>query len=174
MSAQVSFQADEIPAHGGGPWPFIFVGPDGAAVFADTRTEIVDAMIDCYLDMLDPVSMDDQALEARLDSLASLGSQAQAGILASLADQEDILPALDDNKLTALFAPKDSWPIPIASWNEQIPLLLLVTNFAPYTEVPAPSGDAIIWLDPTTETSYIDSLAKLGVGELHVPIPAAG
>ena len=174
MSAQVSFQADEIPAHGGGPWPFVFVGPDGAAVFSDTRTEIVDAMIDCYPAVLDPLSMDDQALEARIDSLASLGSQAQAGILASLSDQEELLPLLDDVKLTALFAPKDSWPIPITTWDEQIPLLLLATNFAPFTETPAPSGERIIWLDPTTETTYLDALSKLGVGELHVPIPAAG
>ena len=174
MPARVSYTADEIPVHYSGPWPFVFVVPDGTAVFADTRTEIVDAVIDGYGSLPEPDGEDDPAFEARIDSLAGLGSQAQAGILAGLDDGEDILPRLDDGKLTALFTPKDSWPIPILSWDEQIPLILLVTNFEPYTVEPAPSGERIVWLDPTTETGYLDSLAKLGVGELHVPIPAAG
>ncbi|MDA8342412.1 MAG: hypothetical protein M0007_09350, partial [Actinomycetota bacterium] len=47
-------------------------------------------------------------------------------------------------------------------WTCPIPLVLFVTDYAPYSARPTPSGN-IIWIDPTTELTFMDSLNALGV-----------
>jgi hypothetical protein len=48
-----------------------------------------------------------------------------------------------------------------------VPLVLMTSDYVPFTERPAPTGN-IFWLDPTTELTYLRSLDRLGVMKLLV------
>ncbi len=49
-----------------------------------------------------------------------------------------------------------------ARWVASTPLVLVTTFFAPFTLRPRPEGDALVWLDPMTEETFVRSLAAAG------------
>ena len=69
--------------------------------------------------------------------------------------------------------PKDGEVLEFEEWTSNTPMLLLATNYAPYTEVIPPEGDAIVWLNPHDERTFLMSLHRLGIGELWVNNEAA-
>lgn len=171
MTAVLSTSPTDIPLHADGTaYPFVFVNPAGVAIFGDSRTDIISAIIPGYEDLTGPVNGEDLSLEARLDSLTDLGNQWQAAILAAHAEEDPgEAAALSDDALTALLAPKHV-PLVFGQWNVTVPLLLLANNYAPYTDLPAPTGPAIVWIDGYTERDYLVALEALGAGELHTQV----
>jgi hypothetical protein len=78
------------------------------------------------------------------------------------ADKDDIIRAvlcLDKKCLPNLEFCNNKWSYPV-------PLALNTMMFKPYNELKKPTGN-IIWIDPTDELSYIQSLAKAGIIELE-------
>jgi hypothetical protein len=75
------------------------------------------------------------------------------------AETEDTLIALS----------MDKWEMfdEIAEWNHKVPLVLVATGYAPYNSTPRPTGN-VLWLDPFTETTYLETLAEIGLIELMV------
>lgn len=55
------------------------------------------------------------------------------------------------------------------TWNRVVPLVLVSSDYHPYTLVPAPTGN-IIWLDPRTEESLLRT--AITAGALQVVSPA--
>ncbi len=152
----------------GEPFHCAFVRSDGSAVFADTLTEITAAVIDGYPIAINPdgpTVENDEALIARLDSLAehAAGAQAIAAADATAAGRK-----FSEDELTAMFTEKDR-AVAIAEWrDEQTPLLLLATSYAPYTATALPAGAAVTILDPSTERTYLEALASITGSELLI------
>lgn len=159
MVAVVSTDAVHVPPHPEGErWLVVWVGPDGNAVFADSMTDVIGEIIPGYLD-LDDEDEDDLALDARIVALAQASSRAQAARLAAEPDHP-----LSEDELNVALLPKQQAP-DITAWNPALPLLLLTTHYAPYTDEPRPEG-AIVWMDPSTELTFLASLQKVGFGEM--------
>lgn len=144
------------------PWLVVWNSRSGDAIFADSLSDIVAVLIPGYAE-LDDEHEDDLHLQARIDALAPLASQAQALVLADLASR-DI--HLTEAELTAAMRDKEH-SAGISRWNPAEPLVLLTTVYEPFTDEPRPEG-SILWLDPTNEAAFLGSLAKLGEGELWV------
>lgn len=162
MVAVVAHDAIKQPAHpDGDKWLVVWVAPDGRAIFADSITDVIGEVITGYADLDDSDPNADPHLEARIATLASLGSSAQAAIL-----QHDGAEHFTEEELTALLTPKEL-PVGIETWNPSTPLLLLTTTYAPFTEHKVPEG-SVVWLDPVTEVTFLSAMQTLGYGELWV------
>lgn len=151
-----------LPAREDGtPWPFAMT-TDEHTVFADSATELVGHLIDGYDQIDDSDEGHDQALSARAGAAAGIAAQMQAVIAASLTEQRKFDPqAESEETLTAIFSDRETFVADFGSWDHEVPLILVRTGYAPYTDRPAPSGN-IGWIDPATETTLLRSLDALG------------
>lgn len=152
-------------------FPFAFLANDNTLIGADSLTGLCESMISGYseLEGLDE-RLGDPWLEARAAALTSLADTTQAVLLdQALSQHPDPRPVLSEEELTALLHPKGEEVLEFAEWpHDDIPLLLMATSYAPYSEIPAPSGDGIIWLNPHDERRFVDSIARLGLGTLYI------
>lgn len=51
--------------------------------------------------------------------------------------------------------------------NADVPLVLVATEYAPYGTAVKPAGN-VMWVDPFTETTFLDTLSEIGIVELLV------
>ncbi|MHA3723734.1 hypothetical protein ACXR2T_07630 [Leucobacter sp. HY1910] len=148
---------------------FVFVtdGEDRQAICSDTLTGLCEAFIEGY-DTLPEMTEDfDPHLAARLDVLSGFADTLQAGILAAIeGEQPDFLAALSEDQVTALMHPKDAEILKFEAWESEIPLVLMAHQYMPYSDVPAPEGDAIVWLNAHDERRFLASLELMGLGQL--------
>ncbi len=120
---------------------------------AQTASELVDELIDGHSE-----ANDDQRLLLRARFLAEHANAVQATILADVAHHYE----LDEDALTVLLHDRDRETIAFDRWDSDIPLLLITTGYMPFTDRPRPAGDSILWLDPSTETSFLRSISSIG------------
>ncbi len=167
MAFIVSHNPTEIPVRAdGAKWVWAFATGSGQAVFADTLSEIIAQIIPGYGDLPESDWTEDAHLEARIDSLGAFLTQCQELIVASLEQAGKIdTSALSDDDWTVLFSPKNGPVLVFDAWTAGIPLLLLASSYKPYTQIERPSGNQIVWLDPVTESSYLESLNTIGAGD---------
>jgi hypothetical protein len=173
----------------GGPWPYAAVGLSGDTYFADSVTEIIEATLPGYADLkfVDDAGNvefidegNDVALVMRYDDLIGYATGLQQSIAGTAIERGDFDPTLvGEDVLTALFAerivPFEGVPLTDDAndprvnleWDLEVPLVLMTSDYVPFTERPAPTGN-IFWLDPTTELTYLRSLDRLGVMKLLV------
>ncbi|ACV79023.1 hypothetical protein [Nakamurella multipartita] len=174
---------------GGDPFPFLMRhGTDLTG--AETRTELLGALIPGYADLPDTQVGHDEALGQRWEQAVATAAAVQAGLVAGATAAGEFDPAaVGEDVLTALLGDRDQpftgLPIPgpvdepgggdstdegpvSFDWPADLPPLILVaTDYAPYTSAPRPHGNVVL-LDPHTETTYLDSLAELGLIRLFV------
>lgn len=133
-------------------------------VLADSLTEIVGVILDGYEEA---VAADDDAalLEARIAALAQLAGAVQAQLAAELADSSGG-EGVPEEVLQVLLAPKDGRIVELDEWPLPVPLLVLSTQYAPYSPVPVPAGSMVLVLDPVSERGFLDALQTLGFGVL--------
>jgi hypothetical protein len=87
-----------------------------------------------------------------------------------------------------LLTTRHAGPVVIDAWSAPVPLVLVNTHYAPYTEQSRPEerGGRIVWLDTTDDETYLNSVALAGEiflavrveeesepGETPEPAPAA-
>lgn len=186
---------DELPAlyrPDGGDYPFLMLHGE-EFTGADTRTELVGAMLPGYADLPDSPHGDDEATQQRWEQAVATATEIQTGLLAGAAATGSFDPAdAGEDTLTALLQDKDipfiglpvkgagttaadeqGVPPVTLQWPDSLPPLVLVaTDYAPYTTAPRPHGNVLL-LDPHTETTWLDSLAEMGLIRLWVEEPAA-
>ena len=155
----------------GASWPFaLLVGDD--TVYADTRTELVAHVIPGYVDFAGDEAGDVLAFLARVDSAAGIVAEVQAVVLASATEDGDFV-AEDESEiiLTALLTPRGTGLIDGVEfggvWTHEVPLLLLTTDYAPFTESVPITGN-VEYFDPSNETTYLEGLQSFGFVELFV------
>lgn len=162
MVAVVAHDAIRKPTHPDGQmWLVVWVSPDGRAIFADSITDVVNEIIPGYADLDDTDMTKDEHLEARIGTLAHLGGNAQAVMVADEGSD-----GFTEVELTAMLTSKEL-SAGVDSWNPAVPLVLLTTSYTPFTDVAQPEG-SIVWLDPTSEVGFLNSMQTLGYGELWV------
>lgn len=138
-------------------WRYAAIGADGTATLAESATEMVADFIDGYAGLDDK-----QALEKRWDVLVMLANAAQRHYVSLAVQNGDlVLDTAGEHILTALFSDR-SRPYLSDKWDGLTPLVLIATDYSPYTDRPAPKGK-IVWVNPETEVSFLRALDTLDV-----------
>jgi hypothetical protein len=131
--------------------------------FSDSTSDLVGAIIPGY----ELSTGDDEALIARWQCAAATATQVQQ-LMAAAAGLDP--GAEDEPTLTAIFTDRAS-PLPAGSltggaWDHEVPLVLLATDYQPFTGAPAPRGNAL-FIDSSTERAFLRTLSVLGVCEFY-------
>lgn len=154
----------------GEDYRLIIVGPE-EIVFGDGYEELVAALIDDE-DYLGATV--EQKLAIRHDLAVSLATQIQAGVVLSLNESGTLDPeALTEPEINLLLNSKDAPYEADGEWSAKdtsgaiIPLFLVTTHYAPFTETPRVVGEDVVYIDPTDEEKLIRTLSALEVIELY-------
>ncbi|MGY6496626.1 MAG: hypothetical protein ACXIUP_00190 [Microcella sp.] len=131
--------------------PVVITLPDGSVVATTTLDEALAELIDGYVDTA--AGDDAAAFTARREFAEQFAARRRDMFAAAVAG---VLPE------EALLGGE-----PISA--NQVPQVLVTTDFAPHTDAQAPDG-FVEWVNPTTEVSLLLSLHK--VGEITVAIAA--
>ena len=176
------------PGHpDGAEWLYLVMWPNGDLVYSDNLSEVCVEAIqdDRYKDLLgdDSDEAHDECLVIRYEELVNLASKVQAWMVEEGADRGAIdLANAGEDVLTALFQDRR---VPFAGvwrdgarsfeWTEDVPLVAVATDYAPFTARPVPTG-RVVMLDPSSEMGFCLSLAALGLFEFYtkaeLPVPA--
>lgn len=156
---------EELPVReDGSAYPFALVYLD-RTILAETRTELVGQLIPDYQDIAEGAAGDAEALWSRYSSAVAIAGQWQQVLAANATEEGTFDTAVETEEvLTAIFTPREEKPVVTGPWEHKVPLILVRSSYVPYTSVEAPEGN-IQWVDPYTETTFMDSLAALGVIE---------
>lgn len=144
--------------------PFLLLDlANGTEITGDTRSEIVDQVVAGHADPPEGLDGDTARFELRLGELIAIANRVQALAMSDVDPSE-----LDEEVLTALFHDRATDVVEVEDWPEGLPpLVLIATNYAPYSEVPAPEGNVVL-LDPKDETTFLESVVRAGIAQLYV------
>ncbi|WP_159599117.1 hypothetical protein [Agromyces humi] len=158
MASLVTEEIDHVLKDDGTPWPFALNTGD-RTVYADTLTDLAAELIPGYAELPDSYDGDVDAFIARVHAASMIANRSQAQLIA--ATEWFDLAAANEEVATALLAPRGQATNQYAgNWDGPVPLVLVSTDYAPYTDVPLPTGD-VSFIDPTDEQTFIHSLADL-------------
>lgn len=157
----ISTDPRDIPTHEDGtPYAVALATPD-ATIGADTYDELLAQLIPDY-----PAAQTTEEDVARADALRFAYLAQEADHLQAMAVEQAAAAGFLGSDATdevkwLLSAPRTGHiAVPGGSWEiTQLPLVLLTTNYEPFSAEPAPVGAGILWLDPTDARTYITSLA---------------
>jgi hypothetical protein len=157
-----------LPVHEDGT-PFAFAAFLGEnIIMGDSRTDIVAGIIDGYGDIPDTEEGHLEALVARYEFAVGTADIHQQIIAAEKLNSGEFDHTVEDEGiLTSIFSSRRERQPEMASWDHPVPLVLVGTDYAPYTTLPRPEGN-VQWIDPYNETTLLASLAALDLIELHV------
>jgi len=150
-----------------------------AQATANTLTEMIGHLIPGYTDL-----ENDDATLARYTCAALTVAQIQQLAAAQATDAGTFDPEhADEPTLTAIFASRTAaapphtalTPRPLdlpelglpLQWTCPVPLFLTSTDYAPYTDLPRPTGN-VFWVDPANEHTFLTTLAAIGVIAFYV------
>ncbi len=135
--------------------------------YADTATELCGLLIPGYAELED----DTEQAAARIHFAVGMQVQLQAA-MASEADLEACSPA----ERELLLGPRHVPPA-VASWEADVPPVLVDVFYEPLGELPRPAGrprgggepdSNLIWLSPSDEVELLSSLHRAGLVVLAV------
>lgn len=130
---------------------------------SDSLTELTGALISGY-----NVEDEKVALEQRYSAAVSLVNARQAEVAVEAAEAGEAIDDYTEEQLTALFTTRDEViTVPGDTWESAIPLLLIATDYAPYTDRVKPVGN-VKFVDPLNERTFLGSLSDIGALTLHV------
>lgn len=154
----------------GDDYPYIMVGAD-KIIFSEGFGDLTAALFDDvdYLD-LDPTAQ----LEHRHGLAVAVATSAQGGVVSHLTESGTLdLDSLDETQINLIFNSKENSYESDGDWSATdsagatIPLFLVSTMYAPFTEIEKITGEDVTYLDPTDEEKFIRSLAGVGIVELY-------
>ncbi|TDD13157.1 hypothetical protein [Nonomuraea diastatica] len=123
-------------------------------LYADSPAEILGVLLPGY-QQEDPHRQEQRRIRAAVDVQVALQAQlnVDSGALAQCTAEQRAI----------LLGDRDQPPSP-ATWTAPVPLVLVTTFYAPGGALTRPAGtdDAMVWLDPSTEWSLLESLAAAG------------
>jgi len=165
MPATITTEPDRetmLPARpDGSPWPLLLVHGD-RVTGADTAGQLLAELIPGYDRLPDDDTGHDEALWARYESAVATATELQETLLAAAAENGDFDAATaDEAVLTALLTDKTT-PHAEPAWRQRVPLVLIDTDYQPFTPRPRPDG-RVIYLRPAQEHDYLASLAEAGL-----------
>lgn len=130
--------------------------------FSDALSDLVGTIIPGYGDL-----DDDAALIARWQCAAATATQVQqliacAASLDPAAETEDVLTAIFTDRAN----PLPDGLLTAGAWTHEVPLILLATDYEPFTAARTPRGN-VQFIDSSTERAFLRTLAGLGVHQFH-------
>lgn len=154
---------DAFTREDGSHWHAAIVHQDGSATVADTLTELVATVVVGYVE-----SEEKTLLDLRYDFAVRVADVHQAFLAFAKHDSGEFdHVAAGEEVLTALFTSRGEYIPDFDRWDAAVPLVLIATDFAPYTERERPEGE-ILWVDPATELTFLQSLASVDLIQLWV------
>lgn len=154
---------------------------EGLVTLAAARTGLLAEIIDGYADLAGTAVQTPEAdplLDARYDFAVEAASLLQAGYLARAEKNGayDLAAETDEDVYLAYARGRGEpfagfRPAPDGGsrgddvsfeWDREVPLVLIRTDYQPFTETPVPSG-RVVFLDPATETTLLDTLHSAGL-----------
>lgn len=109
---------------------------------------------------------EEERLYRRYEEAVARANLAQASLYDAAVAGGSIEPrTMTEEVLTTLLSDRAEPIVDVREWREEVPLVLVVTDYAPYTTMPAPLGN-VAWIDPSDDERYRASLAALGLAEL--------
>lgn len=160
----------ELPLREDGTnYPFSMLNRgNGEITFAETRTELVGHIIDGYDQLPQNEEGHDNALWLRYRAAVQFAGAVQAVVAAAESEAGNFEASLiSETDRTAMFGDKGEKPDDIKNWAHKVPLVLISTDYAPYTSTQAPEGN-ILWINPHNETVFLNSLHEIGVIALYI------
>lgn len=151
----------------GTPWPHGMLYQEGDTLtlaLAETAGELLSVLIDDY-----PVPGDDSEdlmlVDAiRIDYGVRLAQGLQESWLATAVTERGLdISRVEETVVDAWFRSK-SIGVDLGGepWAEAVPLVCLDMAYAPFTDVPAPTGE-VVWVRVRTETDLLESMDALGL-----------
>lgn len=151
----------------GEKWQYA-VTTDHGTIFADSATAALGVLIPGYADIPDTTEGNDTATVARWEFAAQVAQMVQERVAAEAEDAGLWVSAdADEDVLTPLFTEKDSPLDGLPFWGHPVPLVLIWTDYSPYTPRMAPRGN-VWWIDPSDELSLLKTLHEVNVLSLMV------
>ncbi|MBG0738879.1 hypothetical protein IV500_05515 [Paeniglutamicibacter antarcticus] len=152
----------------GTQFPFALAWED-RAILAETRTELTAELIDGYAELPETEEGDTDALYARYRTAVQIANTLQQVLAANATEEGTFDPSTQsEDVLTTIFTDRSEKIDEITEWtNKDVPLVLVATEYAPYSTATKPTGN-VLWVDPFTETTFLSTLSELGLVELFV------
>lgn len=130
-------------------------------VRADRYDELLAAVIGFeYLEESDPEVL----FLMRLEQAIVIATAVQESIVAAAVQRRDLDESTEEDVWSTLLAERESAD-PGVRWEHRVPLVLVLSLFAPYVERDQPIGN-VAWVDPADDVAMLESLQSLGVIEL--------
>lgn len=120
----------------------------------NTRYDSCTAAVASLIDNYDAIPDDetganrDAALTSRYDYATAVAEDYQYALISAHPGD------LDDAALEVLEADKGTGPSYSGYWTGPVPLVIIATDYAPYTDTPAPTGN-VETIDPSDERSLL-------------------
>lgn len=136
-------------------------------VFTDSYTELLDVLIPNYSQM-----DEDQQIIKRAELARSVAVEIQTQIL--IDEEYEFLinsGVVSDEELKTLKSPRDIEPPQADWWKCQVPLVVVETDYEPFTDIPRPAsalsdGNVVspnlFWIRPVEEEDFVVSLYDAG------------
>lgn len=148
------------------PYKYAILGAEGQTFLADTATECVEELVEGYA-KLRP-SDADKATILRHQYMIQVATLLQARFTAHEVFHNGYLLDDDpDHDAVAVLLTDRNVFVSIEKWDHQVPLVLLRTDYEPFTAEQLPSGN-IVWLDPSDEMKFLVTLNDAGVIEFRI------
>lgn len=163
---QGSPDPDELSPDGT-PWKYALIRGDDT-VLANEPGAIIGHLIDGYDEIADDEEGDDEALLRRVEESVVICSMVQAMLCVEATGEGTFDPAEEsEDVLTALLGDRTVPVLYVDEWTHEVPLVVLTTDYDPYTTHLAPRGN--VWfIDPADEAVFLHSLARIGIIQLYV------
>jgi hypothetical protein len=129
----------------------------GRVTGADTATELLGQLIPGYCDLANDDAGHDDALWRRHESAVATAGELQETVLAAAAENGDFDAATaGEEVLTALPTAKTT-PYTGRAWRQAVPLVLIDTDYQPFTARPRPMGRIITYGPRRNTTTWTRS-----------------
>lgn len=130
-------------------------------VRADRNDELLAAIIgEDYLEEQDREVL----FLMRLEKAIVIATAVQESIIATAVQRHEMDEDTDEDTWTTLLAERETVD-PGVRWKAPVPLVLVASLFAPWTERERPAGN-VVWIDPTDDITMLDSLQETGLIEI--------
>ena len=142
---------------------FVMLTPDDT-VIADSLGDLMAHLVQGYAEAAAGEDAAVETLRLRYLSLAGLADMVAPAVFAGLVNNDEIdADALTEDELGHILVDdrlRD--PAFTGEWTSPMPLMAMAPRYAPYTDVPRPTGN-VHFFDPANEFTYLRTLEDVGL-----------
>lgn len=160
---------DVLPTqHDGTDYPYLlFAGNQMHA--SDNVTDLIGAVIAGYDDIEQTPDGNEDALWQRYLHAVAMANFVQKSVVAQGGiDKTFDLNQLNEDDINALLQDRGLPVSDVDKWNHDVPLVLIATDYAPFGTLRSKPEGNVLWIDPSLENKYLQSLSELGLVNFYI------